>query len=104
VRGYRATTLELYRDGDGVHWLGSRTRDPAGAWSEVQPVTGPLAPRGLDLAGLTATGQRTTDPASVTRVVAAITARSSRPVGFTAGSPRYLTAALTVQLAPRNGA
>ncbi|HEX9581397.1 MAG TPA: prepilin-type N-terminal cleavage/methylation domain-containing protein [Gemmatimonadales bacterium] len=50
VRLFEIVQWRAYRDAAGDTWLGQRRRQKASGWSAIQPVAGPLEPRGLRFA------------------------------------------------------
>jgi hypothetical protein len=82
VRIVRRARYELYRASDSRWYLGylDCLSSRATPCNVVQPVSGPFAPSGVQLAYLDANGARTTDPWRVARIdVLAIAARRSSP-------------------------
>jgi type II secretory pathway pseudopilin PulG len=85
MRVVRRTSYQLYRSGDGRWYLGVRdclaTRaEPCGA---LQPVTGPLATDGLQIAYRDSSGAAVDDPRRVVRLD--ITLRARSPTLFVIG-------------------
>jgi hypothetical protein len=82
VRIVRRARYELYRASDSRWYLGylDCLSSRATPCNVVQPVSGPFAPSGVQLAYLDVNGARTTDPWRVARIdVLAVAARRSSP-------------------------
>ena len=47
LRGYQATMILLYRDGEGQSWVGVREWSAGSGWSVTQPIAGPVSENGL---------------------------------------------------------
>ncbi len=76
VRSGAVTEILLYRGGDGLWWLGMRRVPQAGGRGRVQPVLGPLAPRGLEFRYYDSQGTPTQSRERVATVRVTVTARA----------------------------
>ena len=86
--------VQVYRDAEGVYWLGLRTAGLDGAGSDLQPFAGPLAAGGLELEYFDRAGRLTSRPDSVGRIGISVTGRASYPP--------YRTLRLSTQVSVRN--
>lgn len=85
--------VRLYRGGDGRWWLGERRYGKTTGWPTIQPLLGPLEPRGLEFRYRDATGQPAATRAGVALVEIAIKPSPSVP-GVTAKPRSFIRVAL----------
>jgi prepilin-type N-terminal cleavage/methylation domain-containing protein len=101
LRITQPVSMRGYRDSSGDWWVGVSEYQGTGRWSAIQPLVGPIAPRGLRFRSYDAAGGETSDAARVARLAITIVGRSSVPVRTPDGDPDFLTDSLTVQVALR---
>ncbi|UCD25716.1 MAG: prepilin-type N-terminal cleavage/methylation domain-containing protein, partial [Gemmatimonadota bacterium] len=77
VRGFQVSRLLYYEDRQSTGWLGLREWRGGSGWSVTQPVLGPLAPDGLRLEYLDATGRTTERAGSVAVIAVTLVAQSA---------------------------
>ncbi len=65
VRNFTHKWLRLYRDGQGLWWLGERRRVAVSGWSNTQPIVGPFAPDGVRFTYLGPSGNAAVAPSAV---------------------------------------
>lgn len=104
LRSYEVVKLKTYRDALGDTWLGMQQFQPNGGWLDVQPVLGPLAPGGFQLAYFDANGNVTADRTRVVRIQVTVVGRTRMPVrrGGAGSTNEYVQDTLVTQVALRN--
>ena len=73
--------LAAYRDRGGTWWLGARGRTKGSGWSTIQPVLGPLAPSGLRLSYLVASGAPAARSGDIARISLWLVAQAPAGLG-----------------------
>jgi prepilin-type N-terminal cleavage/methylation domain-containing protein len=80
VRAFEVVRYRLYRDGDGMWWLGTQSFT-GGGWSVTSPVAGPLRPRdGVAFTYTDAAGAPVSSPSAVRLVRVVVRGRSWAPI------------------------
>lgn len=95
VRWFEPVTYLLYRASDGRHYIGQRSS------GDLQPVIGPLTPRGFELRYFDAAGDVTHDPRRVAAIEIRVRGRSTQPVRASTGGLTRLTDSLVTRVALR---
>ncbi len=75
VLSYEVVQITAYADRSGAWWLGVRLHGKSRGWGGIQPVIGPLRPRGLRFSYHDVSGSETTVPREVRRIVVVAAAR-----------------------------
>jgi hypothetical protein len=99
VHAYVAERLAAYRDAAGDWWLGLQQQSGSGVWPAIQPVTGPLAPAGLQFTFYDTVGNVTSRTDEVGRIEVALRARTERLLWM---ARQFGTASIVLQVALRN--
>jgi hypothetical protein len=103
LRSFEVVQLFTYPDVAGDYWLGLRVYSKVTAsWGAVEPVLGPVAPRGLGFQYFDSTGTVTTDRSAVARVGIRVIGRTHDPVRSSRGVLEYVVDTLATQVALRN--
>ena len=80
IRAFEVVRYRLYRDGEGLWWLGTQSFT-GGGWSVTSPIAGPLRPRdGVAFAYADAADQPVSSPLAVRLVHVVVRGRSSAPI------------------------
>jgi prepilin-type N-terminal cleavage/methylation domain-containing protein len=80
IRAFEVVRYRLYRDGEGLWWLGTQSFT-GGGWSVTSPIAGPLRPRdGVAFAYADAADQPVSSPLAVRLVRVVVRGRSSAPI------------------------
>jgi hypothetical protein len=95
VRWFEPVTYLLYQASDGRHYIGQRSG------GDLQPVIGPLTPRGFELRYFDAAGDVTPDPRRVAAIEIRVRGRSTQPVRASTGGLTRLTDSLVTRVALR---
>jgi len=94
VRWFEPVTYLLYQASDGRHYIGQRSG------GDLQPVIGPLTPRGFELRYFDAAGDATHEPRHVAAIEIRVRARSL-PVRASTGGLARLSDSLVTRVALR---
>lgn len=104
LRGFEVSEVSLYTDGLSDVWLGSRRFvKSSGTWTTIEPLIGPLASGGLQLAYFDTAGVATAVPAEVARIAITVEGKSRSRVRGTNGTDTdYLLQDLVTSVSLRN--
>ena len=79
VRGFQIEEISLYQEG-AEYWLGRRTADLTGTWTDVRPLVGPLTTNGLAFSYFDINGAPPGFTTEIVSVGVTVRGRSSSPV------------------------
>ncbi len=79
VRGFQIEEISLYQEG-AEYWLGRRTADRAGTWTDVRPLVGPLTANGLAFSYFDINGAPPALTTDIASVGVTVRGRSANPV------------------------
>lgn len=103
VRNFEMVRISTYTDVQGDQWLGGSRYDKSSGWSDTEPLLGPLAASGLQLAYFDSTGAVTTNASNVALIELVVIGQTAQPVRATGGIRRAVDTLVT-SVALRNNA
>ena len=104
LRGIQVDELALYQEADGRWWMGRRTASRTGAWSDREPLIGPLENGGLRFSYLDSDGDPTTVIDEIAIVDVEIHGESQYITHTTTGVNDHILDSLQTRVALRNNA
>jgi prepilin-type N-terminal cleavage/methylation domain-containing protein len=103
ARAFEVRELKRYIDARGSWWLGMRRlRKAEGRWPPLQPMLGPLAPRGFEFRYFDRLGRATRVPDSVSSIRVVVVAAPTNKVGSTPARAARMTRRLEFRIVLRN--
>ncbi|NIM48460.1 MAG: prepilin-type N-terminal cleavage/methylation domain-containing protein [Gemmatimonadales bacterium] len=101
IRGFQMEEISLYQSG-GEAWLGRRSADRGGGWSEWQLLVGPLTADGMAFAYYDTTGAVTATLADIASVGLVVRGRSPARAYLSTGGIGYVQDSVITRVTLRN--